>query len=78
MANISYRQTKELVKTISINKERGPKRQVQKHEKIVLTNKLLEQSKEIERLQSRVNGLSSELHKLKSIPAKYDKVRYIK
>lgn len=52
--------------------------EIQNHEKKALTNKILEESKEIERLQLRVNELSSKLHQLNSIPIKYYKVINIK
>lgn len=67
-----------LQEQVSLMENRDIDIEIQKHEKIVLTNKVLEQSKEIERLQSRVNELSSELHQLKSIPDKYEKVIDIK
>ena len=55
MANISYRQTKELVETIKINKERGLMRQVQKENHMLQTiikQKLLP---ELDELKNMVN-----------------------
>lgn len=47
--------------------------EIEKHEKSVLNNKVVEQAKEIERLQVRIKELSSELHKLKQKPASKNK-----
>lgn len=52
--------------------------EIQKHEKRVLTDKIAEQSKEIERLQSRINELSAELHELKKTPTKSGNIISIK
>lgn len=55
MANISYRQTKELVETISINKQRGLKRQVQKENNMLQTIIRTKLIPELDELKNMLN-----------------------
>lgn len=48
--------------------------EIDKHEKKVLTDKIKEQTAEIERLQARVHELSAELHNLKVAENKVSKI----
>lgn len=55
-----------LQEQVNLMENRDIDKEIEKHEKKVLTDKISEQAKEIERLQSRVNELSAELHEIKT------------
>lgn len=69
------RSKQKLQEQVNLMENRDIDIEIQKHEKKVLNNKIIEQNKEIERLQTRVNELSSELHQLKkSFPKSDNKI----
>ena len=75
---IAYEELKEskqrLQTQVNLMENRDIELEIDKHEKKVLTDKIKEQTAEIERLQARVHELSAELHNLKVAENKVSKI----
>lgn len=79
MADVSYRQAKELCETITINKERGHMRQVQKELNMLYTitkNKLIPELDELKNMINKkdINSILMEYPDLKEIVENYDSI----
>ena len=73
--NVYLKESKQkLQEQVNLMENRDIDSEIQKHERKILTSKIAEQMKEIERLQARVNELSSELHEIKKSSTRNGKI----